>query len=287
MLSLLKSLAGSFFGGGGTSPANKAAGWLGGMAKGVGAGWIDKQINGIPQPKTGAAAGSQQLDYMNQAFPGTNAWERLGQSNAAAGVSAAKQSGRNQKSLQRAELITRERIADKQMRTQVAIASIPYKGGVYAPKGDITDDGAKYDTPIMQAREKIRDEIAKMKGEVKNLAQRTSTDFQEMLTKKAQLDGHKADTYAKEWASTYAEFHAKAGVSREVIQQVLHILSPIMMGQVIKRAGKIFAGKPGLPPAPGGGGTRAKSTPTPANKNKRPEDDGWGYKPGDAQRFKK
>lgn len=265
----LGSLLGGFVGQGelGGQLGDKVSGWLGDTAKDVGAGWVDQKINGIPQPKTGTAGGAQQLDYMNAAFPGTNAWERLGQSNAAAGVSAAKQSGRNQKSLQRSELSTRERIADKQMSTQIKIASIPYKGGAFAPTGDITADGAKYDTPIMQAREQIRHKLRLLSGQAKNLAQRTKTDFETMLTKKAQLEGVKADTYGKKWKAEYANFHAKAGVSREVIQQVLHVFGGIVLGRAGSKFAKMVKPKPkGIPPA--SGPPPKKVNLKPANQNK-------------------
>lgn len=125
MWELLKNIGAGFLGKkSGQSWGQAAGSFLGGGVSDIAGGWLDKGINGIPSPKTGTAGGAQQLDYMNAAFPGTNAWERLGQSNAAAGVSAAKQQGRNQKSMQRSELSTRERIADKQMNTQKEIAGV-------------------------------------------------------------------------------------------------------------------------------------------------------------------
>lgn len=87
----------------------------------------EQKILGIPapqQPKTGAALGIDQRAAMDQAFPGTNPWERLGAPGyAGAGVEAAKQTGKVQQKMQDKELSTRRQIANIQADAHVQAAA--------------------------------------------------------------------------------------------------------------------------------------------------------------------
>lgn len=70
--------------------------------------------------KSGAAAAA----YYDQAFPGTNPWERLGSGNPSGQLSVADKNIKNQKEMQAKELKTRENIASIQANTQLQTAEI-------------------------------------------------------------------------------------------------------------------------------------------------------------------
>lgn len=110
---VVQGFAGGNFG---ASVASGAMG-LGGslIQKGVG-----NALFGMPTPKTGGPAGVDRFEYMNKAFPGTTALERLGGASQGPGnaVQAGKQASRSQRkteihqmAMQSRELASREKIA--------------------------------------------------------------------------------------------------------------------------------------------------------------------------------
>lgn len=98
--------------------ASGASAFMSGLAKQGGqrlAGSAIDKVMGIPTPtpKTGAALGADMRAYQDQAFPGTNPWERLGGSGyPGGGVETAKQAGKVQKEMQTKELATRVQVAN-------------------------------------------------------------------------------------------------------------------------------------------------------------------------------
>ncbi len=106
-----------------------AGGALGGAAGGFGVGGGGpSSIGGITGPGGGAKAGTEARGYYDEAFPGTNAWERLGAGNpigpiAAAGVNA-KVAARN------ADVVTRQQAMSvaTQAAASVKVAKINAAG---------------------------------------------------------------------------------------------------------------------------------------------------------------
>lgn len=165
------------------SAAVKAVPWaLGGFKKAdaplddlAGAGGaIGHKVFGIPPPVTGAQLGEQQRAYMDQAFPGTNPWERLGQSSALSPVEVAQE----QRKTQSKQLQVQERIANKQMATQERVAQIGAGATKFAtafrhgPEGlramEQADEGrpiGAYDTEVSIKARKVSSEIKKLDAE--------------------------------------------------------------------------------------------------------------------------
>lgn len=93
----------------------------------LGGGLMDKMFNnskkipGIPMP-SGTEQGNTALDYFNTAFPGTNAWERLGTSSPTGGVMQGSMAGESQRNIASAE----QRIQKQQLYTQNAQKIMDY-----------------------------------------------------------------------------------------------------------------------------------------------------------------
>lgn len=91
----------------------------GGLSSRLG-GWIGDKVFGIPSPKTGSAAGLEQREYMESAFPGSSTLDRLGISQASQGVNVAKQQRANKKS----EMGMMATMQDKQLENNKEVARI-------------------------------------------------------------------------------------------------------------------------------------------------------------------
>jgi len=114
--STLASIAGAGIG----SFFKKGASKLGDTALDSLANQFGQKINGIPSHLTGAQLGQQQKSYMDAAFPGTNPWERLGQSSALTPVEVAKE----QRNTQREVLRTQRQNVQEQTSAQRDVARI-------------------------------------------------------------------------------------------------------------------------------------------------------------------
>lgn len=93
---------------------------IGGALQGVGNKLGDHLMESLFAKSRGKLAGKQAHAYYGEAFKGTNPWERLGAGNPSGQLA----SNAAQKSMQERELATRERIVDKQVAGQTAVARI-------------------------------------------------------------------------------------------------------------------------------------------------------------------
>lgn len=110
---ITQGFAGGSFGG---SIASGAMGLAGSVFKqGVG-----NKIYGMPEPKVGGPAGIDRFEYMNKAFPGTTALERLG--GASQGPGNAVQAGKQQAKSQRRAEQHQDMMQSKQIASNEKIA---------------------------------------------------------------------------------------------------------------------------------------------------------------------
>ncbi len=77
----ISGAASGFMMGGGNPLGAVAGGVLGGAAGGFGIGGGPSSVGGITGPGGGSQAGTSAREYYDEAFPGTNPWERLGAGN--------------------------------------------------------------------------------------------------------------------------------------------------------------------------------------------------------------
>lgn len=109
----------------------------------------------FPQMAPGHIAGTQAKAFMDEAYPGTNAFERLSGGGGSA-VGGATASAQNAKEMQAAQLSTQERIAERSARAQVITSAMPHgargiASGLAALNGEKAED---FDTLVKQARER-------------------------------------------------------------------------------------------------------------------------------------
>lgn len=111
---ITQGFAGGSFGG---SIASGAMGLAGDIFKtGVG-----NKLYGMPEPKVGGPAGMDRFEYMNKAFPGTTALERLGGSSQ--GPGNAVQAGKQQAKSQRRTEMHQKLMQTKQIQSNERIAA--------------------------------------------------------------------------------------------------------------------------------------------------------------------
>ena len=113
-------LVGKLFGG--KKDVASAAGNVGAIADFAG------KIPGVPTPlgaMSGAEAGGWQKDYMDNAYPGTTPWERLGAPGAAGSAVTADTAAKTEQTMQKRELAVRERIANNSNLAQIIAATSP------------------------------------------------------------------------------------------------------------------------------------------------------------------
>lgn len=119
--STVGGVAGGIFGG----PAGAAAGAsLGSMGDEVHGAATANKVAGVPTPLDPITQGTNYRNFMDQAYPGTTPWERLGASSPGYGsISSADINAKNQLRLQEKELGVRERIAEKTNLASIVASS--------------------------------------------------------------------------------------------------------------------------------------------------------------------
>lgn len=161
-----------------------------------GAGEAFGGITGIPMPwqKSMGQRGKELADFMNNAYPGTNPWEQLGAGGGGAGsVSVQESQEKHQKTMQRAELATREKVAKIQANASTTSAAIAH--GPKAVSGvdqfNRTGQVGPYETPTTISLRKLNAELANidastrqlLSGAAKNLADAALTGTENELRK--------------------------------------------------------------------------------------------------------
>lgn len=116
----------------------------------------------------GRSQGIMTKNFLDRAYPGTTAAERIG-SNAGGSIGAGDLAGRRQEQMQQRELSNRKSIADQQARSQVISAYAPY--GAKAAKEAVGTLGGgdmqEYVTAIGQAERKLPLELRNLKASEK------------------------------------------------------------------------------------------------------------------------
>jgi len=151
-----------------------------------------EKVNGVPTPQGygGLEGGKEYSAFMDGAFPGTTAWERLGASTPVGPVEAAKKGSDTQERMQGKELFTRRSVADLQARAQVLSALGPTSPMAARSVLDMLygRSGSDYDTHTKQGRDKTPSEIAKTEAEADrtNITNTATRPFSKLLDKGAE-----------------------------------------------------------------------------------------------------
>ena len=145
--------------------------FVGGITSSIGtkAENVSGKVLGIPSP------GQEARTFMDQAYPGTNPWERLGAQGGVASVAAQQQRSQrtmqskeqsNQRYMQEKELQTRRYVADKAASSRVISSGLPVgsgsvRGGLAALRGGSVAD---WDTAVGVMVKKMPFEISQAKA---------------------------------------------------------------------------------------------------------------------------
>jgi len=110
---------------------NSVASGVGSAVGGALGGKLTDKITGIPSALSASEQGQQAMDYMNAAYPGTTAWDRLGAGGAGApsstsAVNTEKMKMRQENKMQSRALTTQAMIADRQNRTHLISTAAGY-----------------------------------------------------------------------------------------------------------------------------------------------------------------
>ena len=156
------------------------------------AGDVMQKIAGIPMPgQTGKELGRDAKAFYDEAFPGTNPWERLGGSGYPGGnVTTGREQQRTAERMQQKELATRERIADKQATAQTQSAAIAHGGKAVADVTDYRRGGPvpNYDTPSTIMARRFNEDVAKVVADTNAAVQRANRDYYEAIRSGVQAD---------------------------------------------------------------------------------------------------
>lgn len=156
---------------------------LGPVASAVDA-WANKPKD--RPPLSGAEAGSHNRDFMQASFPGTTPWEWIGASSNYGSAGGPENQSRTQERLQSRELDVRERIADKQNRTNLLTSLSPMGASVVNSGMKAYQSGSgmpEHDTQLKQARERLAYETRSMDAHTRQaITQSALAEVQKGLT---------------------------------------------------------------------------------------------------------
>lgn len=157
-------------------------------------GKLSDKINGIPSALSATEQGNQAAEYMNAAYPGTTAWDRLGAggggaSTATSATNVEKLKMKQESQLQSRALTTQAMISDRQNRSHL-IATAAGLGPPAINEVLNAYDSRKmnqYDTPVAQSGKKLPSEIARNEAETQQKKYGAVTPLQNILedTKKS------------------------------------------------------------------------------------------------------
>lgn len=217
----------------------------------AGAGSIFDAVTGIPSPVTADQLGLQQRQYMDQAFPGTNAWERLGQSSAVSPVQVAREQRRTvdkqldvQSDLKNRELqVAREGqqvqrdVADKQQFSSLVGAMAPYgPKAVQMAQALMKNnyaDAHQYDTPTTAMMMKVQPEIDNLNSGTKLNLERAAVAVQDAY--KSRQHGRIAKAEA-DWAHAIQEANFTATVAN-TLGTTKDLLGPYLLMDALQSGG--------------------------------------------------
>lgn len=120
-----------------------------------------EKVPGVPTPEdAGPARGSDYRGFMDEAFPGTTPWERLGSSTGSYPGGALHES--NAVDMQRKEFLQQQRLTSMNNRASIIAAASPH-GAAAAESGLMQYGfgvGRPYDTHVAQGREGLPSSIS-------------------------------------------------------------------------------------------------------------------------------
>lgn len=164
LLKTAGSMIGKFAG---SSIGSSALNGIGSAVGGALGGKLTDKITGIPSALSATEQGTQASEYMNAAYPGTTAWDRLGAGgggspSALSASNVERMKMRQENQMQSRQLSTQAMIADRQNRSHLIGVASGY--GIDGIKQVLNAyDGFRqpipYDTPVKQGRDKTPSEI--------------------------------------------------------------------------------------------------------------------------------
>lgn len=216
-------------------------------------GYLGNKIFGVPTPgaPTGQELGNSQKAYMDAAYPGTTAWERLGVSPAAvAGTASEDMSNKNAQSMQNKMLSFQGMLEDKKNRASIisSLGSLGIGGiqaGLNAYKGK---DMTNFDTQISLTKQRLQSEMPNIEADTINKL--VDAELKKAMTK---TEGNRSEIieYENQIKEIRAETELTAKEMDALIGNVQGIISSLIIGFGISKQGK-FGKKKYYPTSVGG-----------------------------------
>lgn len=195
--------------------------------------WLGDKIFGVPKAKTAEQSGQESKSYMDIAFPGTNAWERLGGggANAMSGAQAASAQRVNQ----RDQLNNQKELQNNQNRNQLKIVAAQIEGQKSINERTVDEQATRrltIDAPkvpgevekLRRGNQKLNYEMALIKQNYKKMGHETQVLYNKTLMQLQEWERgetkHGQEKSEASMAAVKAEWfrlaHA-AGLGRDII----------------------------------------------------------------------
>jgi len=160
MWSAIGGAVGSLFGPLGTA---------GGTA--IGSYFDNKKVTGVPTPaqRSGSEIGADYKGFLDQAYPGTTPWERLGANSPMGAIQSAENTAKNAFEMQKRDLVNKTTVADQTNRAHI-ITALGSLSPQAAQQGlDMLDFRSPgfWDSQTQQHREKLQPELSKLDADTK------------------------------------------------------------------------------------------------------------------------
>jgi len=173
---------------------------------------VADKVTGVPTPPDPLqmGIGSSGVDYrefMDNAFPGTTPWERLGANTPYGSIGSADLAAKNQLKLQYKDLEVRERLANQANLASVIASASP--GGAIAVDAAVSKllnpyvPMQGYDNKVQQDRESLQKKLDQIDASINQIKAQTGTE-----EARAQLEKERA-----KYASLLAKLDVAKGVS--------------------------------------------------------------------------
>lgn len=146
------------------------------------------KIFGVPTPVTGKQAGEFDLARMDAAYPGTTAWERLGQHSAAASMLSQDASNKSAERIAKQEISSRLALTNLGGRYQLAAATAHLGPEAMRSAQDVVEGrpGKSYDTPTAVSRDDLSRKLRETLAMIPNINEDTRNKIAQRLLLSAQ-----------------------------------------------------------------------------------------------------
>lgn len=157
-----------------------------------------RKVPGIPTPTSGSESGLDYRGFMDEAFPGTTPWERLGASTG--GQPAATLTAGSAQSMQNREFQQQKKITE--MNNRASIIGSSSLGGAEEAQSKLMSYmfgvGSPYDTQVKQQREILPKKIVQAEEDIKNTRRDTeSRDIRNRLDRMDERDRQEDMKYTR------------------------------------------------------------------------------------------